>query len=59
MVIRAEVERILVEDDRARGVRLVDGRVIEAPRVVSSEAAAVRLAARRLRNSRRMYPAHT
>ena len=35
VVIRAEVERIVVRDDRVRGVRLADGREIRAPIVVS------------------------
>jgi len=34
--IRADVERILVEDGRAVGVRLEDGREVRAPRVVSA-----------------------
>ncbi len=35
-VINADVEEILVERGRATGVRLADGRVVRAPRVVSA-----------------------
>ncbi|HEY8427713.1 MAG TPA: NAD(P)/FAD-dependent oxidoreductase, partial [Sandaracinaceae bacterium] len=45
-VIRADVERILVEDGAARGVRLTDGREVFAHRVVS--AAGVASTVRRL-----------
>jgi phytoene dehydrogenase-like protein len=36
IVVRAEVERILVEGGRAAGVRMVDGREIRAPVVISA-----------------------
>lgn len=35
VIVRAEVERILLEGDRVAGVRLVDGREVRAPLVVS------------------------
>ncbi len=41
LVIRAEVDRILVEDDRAAGVRLADGRELRAPIVISDAGAAL------------------
>lgn len=41
VIVRAEVERILVEDDRACGVRLIDGRELRAPIVVSDAGAAL------------------
>lgn len=39
IVVRAEVERILIEGDRARGVRLTCGREVRAPLVVSDAGA--------------------
>ena len=36
VLVRAEVEEILVEDGRATGVRMADGRTIRAPQVISS-----------------------
>jgi all-trans-retinol 13,14-reductase len=41
VVVRAEVERIVLEHDRAVGVRLVDGHEVRAPIVISDTGAAV------------------